>query len=291
MQIYAQAVWAHSISKHMQLITDSILIFLHTTCPVPTGQGRPKSQSDPWKAACSCRLTAASDVTATTGSSGADDLWSSHFAPHIDEPQAADQVGVDERHHQMLSHSHERLCKRAHIYTQAQAWSPAEFTPMLVTAAVHNGEGTTWRVPDFLLCFHGSTGSLLDPDSRRCIKFVAREERSGSSEATKHAHTHTLTQTWSEDRGMLEKAKETCGLTHLLIFSPFFSPSCSNQGTAPAFSDVTQPVSAAESSSRPAEDEQGGEEEGGEKEKERGGRGADAKMWIIKKKKALLSSG
>lgn len=62
---------------------------------------------------------------------------------------------------------------------------------MLVTAAVHNGEGTTWRVPDFLLCFHGSTGSLLDPDSRRCIKFVAREERSGSSEATKHAHTHT----------------------------------------------------------------------------------------------------
>lgn len=117
MQIYAQAVWAHSISKHMQLITDSILIFLHTTCPVPTGQGRPKSQSDPWKAACSCRLTAASDVTATTGSSGADDLWSSHFAPHIDQPQAADQVGVDERHHQMLSHSHERLCKRAHIYT------------------------------------------------------------------------------------------------------------------------------------------------------------------------------
>lgn len=77
---------------------------------------------------------------------------------------------------------------------------------------------------------------------------------------------------------MLEKAKETCGLTHLLIFSPFFSPSCSNQGTAPAFSDVTQPVSAAESSSRPAEDEQGGEEEGGEKENERGGRGADAKM-------------
>lgn len=181
----------------------------------------------------------------------------------MDQSHAAYHVGVDARHHWISSCSNERHREGLKAENKGGGQVDSHLCCWQRLCPLGGKGATAWHMqatrffPVFTAELAHCCSRGLPTLHKKKIKKINRSKGAAAIKATCNTHTDTNVV------GGRGKEKRNVRLTHLAIFSPFFSALQSR--SAPAFSDVTQPLSAAESSSRPAEDDQGG----GRRESER----------------------